>query len=68
MVNNFLDVTEFEYNPMCMIIDCVDVCAFQGVFGVLSIPAGLVILVGMMLQEPLVHSYSHKRVRLLMLG
>ncbi|KAK9066324.1 hypothetical protein SSX86_013645 [Deinandra increscens subsp. villosa] len=34
----------------------------QGVFGVLSIPAGLVILVGMMLQEPLVHSYSHKRV------
>ncbi|MFS7971244.1 putative MFS transporter superfamily, biopterin transporter family [Helianthus anomalus] len=35
----------------------------QGVFGVLSIPAGLVILVGLMLQEPLVHSYSHKRVR-----
>nr|XP_043616493.1 probable folate-biopterin transporter 3 [Erigeron canadensis] len=34
----------------------------QGVFGVLSIPAGLVILVGMMLQEPLVHAYSHKRV------
>ncbi|XP_076928798.1 putative folate-biopterin transporter 3 [Bidens hawaiensis] len=35
----------------------------QGVFGVLSIPAGLVILVGMMLQEPLVNSYSHKRVK-----
>lgn len=34
----------------------------EGVFGVLSIPAGLVILVGMMLQEPRVHSYSHKRV------
>nr|GEY38957.1 probable folate-biopterin transporter 3 [Tanacetum cinerariifolium] len=34
----------------------------QGVFGVLSIPAGLVILVGMMLKEPRVHSYSHKRV------
>ncbi|KAL4587596.1 hypothetical protein LXL04_000468 [Taraxacum kok-saghyz] len=34
----------------------------QGVFGVLSIPAGLVILVGFMLEEPLVHGYSHKRV------
>ncbi|XP_071711060.1 probable folate-biopterin transporter 3 [Rutidosis leptorrhynchoides] len=34
----------------------------QGVFGVLSIPAGLVILVGMMLREPHVHSHSHKRV------
>ncbi|KAI3785962.1 hypothetical protein L1987_45088 [Smallanthus sonchifolius] len=34
----------------------------QGVFGVLSIPAGLVILVGMMLQEHRVHSYSHERV------
>ncbi|KVI06095.1 probable folate-biopterin transporter 3 isoform X1 [Cynara cardunculus var. scolymus] len=34
----------------------------KGVFGILSIPAGMVILVGMMLQEPLVHSYSHKRV------
>ncbi|KAL4579453.1 hypothetical protein LXL04_015601 [Taraxacum kok-saghyz] len=29
----------------------------QGVFGVLSIPAGLVILVGFMLEEPLVHGY-----------
>lgn len=35
----------------------------KGVFGVLSIPAGLVILVGMMLQEPLVHNLSYKRVR-----
>ncbi|KAI3521138.1 hypothetical protein L1887_10599 [Cichorium endivia] len=34
----------------------------KGVFGVLSIPAGLVILVGWMLQEPVVHGYSHKRV------
>ncbi|CAI9280691.1 unnamed protein product [Lactuca saligna] len=34
----------------------------KGVFGVLSIPAGLVMLVGFMLKEPLVNSYSHKRV------
>uniref|UniRef100_A0A5B6ZAX7 Putative folate-biopterin transporter 3 n=1 Tax=Davidia involucrata TaxID=16924 RepID=A0A5B6ZAX7_DAVIN len=34
----------------------------KGVFGVLCIPAGLVILVGMMLREPLVRSFAYRRV------
>lgn len=34
----------------------------KGVFGVLSVPAGLVILVGMFLREPHVHNFSYRRV------
>ncbi|KAK4410671.1 putative folate-biopterin transporter 3 [Sesamum angolense] len=34
----------------------------KGVFGVLSIPFGLVILVGMIIQEPLIRNCSYKRV------
>lgn len=34
----------------------------QGVFGLLSLPAGLVILVGMMIQEPFIRNFSYKRV------
>ncbi|XP_011082613.1 probable folate-biopterin transporter 3 [Sesamum indicum] len=34
----------------------------KGVFGVLSIPSGLVILVGMTIQEPLIRNCSYKRV------
>ncbi|KAL0397168.1 UNVERIFIED_CONTAM: putative folate-biopterin transporter 3 [Sesamum calycinum] len=34
----------------------------KGVFGVLSIPSGLVILVGMIIQEPLIRNCSYKRV------
>lgn len=34
----------------------------KGVFGVLSVPAGLVILVGMILREPHVHNFSYRRV------
>ncbi|KAA8542014.1 hypothetical protein F0562_023166 [Nyssa sinensis] len=34
----------------------------KGVFGVLCVPAGLVILVGMMLREPLVRSSAYRRV------
>ncbi|KAK4414034.1 putative folate-biopterin transporter 3 [Sesamum alatum] len=33
----------------------------KGVFGVLSVPAGLVILVGMIIQEPLIRNCSYKR-------
>ncbi|KAK3029357.1 hypothetical protein RJ639_037880 [Escallonia herrerae] len=33
-----------------------------GVFGVLSIPAGMVILVGMILREPPVHNFAYRRV------
>ncbi|XP_062007944.1 probable folate-biopterin transporter 3 isoform X1 [Rosa rugosa] len=35
----------------------------KGVFGLLSIPPGLVIFVGMMLRESHLHSFSHRRVR-----
>ncbi|KAJ0735951.1 putative MFS transporter superfamily, biopterin transporter family [Helianthus annuus] len=35
----------------------------SGVLVHIMVRCGLVILVGLMLQEPLVHSYSHKRVR-----
>ncbi|KAK6153833.1 hypothetical protein DH2020_013472 [Rehmannia glutinosa] len=34
----------------------------KGALGVLSIPAGLVILVGMIIQEPLIRNFSYKRV------
>ncbi|KAL7152635.1 hypothetical protein ABFS83_04G111500 [Erythranthe nasuta] len=34
----------------------------KGVFGVLSIPAGLVIFVGLIIQEPLIRNFSYKRV------
>ncbi|KAL0464003.1 UNVERIFIED_CONTAM: putative folate-biopterin transporter 3 [Sesamum latifolium] len=34
----------------------------KGVFGVLSIPSGLVILVGVIIQEPLIRNCSYKRV------
>ncbi|KAK3011865.1 hypothetical protein RJ639_010526 [Escallonia herrerae] len=34
----------------------------SGVFGVLSIPAGMVILVGMILCEPPVHNFAYRRV------
>ncbi|XP_024180966.1 probable folate-biopterin transporter 3 isoform X2 [Rosa chinensis] len=34
----------------------------KGVFGLLSIPPGLVIFVGMMLRESHLHSFSHRRV------
>ncbi|KAJ6961607.1 hypothetical protein NC652_000518 [Populus alba x Populus x berolinensis] len=34
----------------------------QGVFGLLSVPAGLVILVGMMLKESRVHKFTHRGV------
>ncbi|KAG8379581.1 hypothetical protein BUALT_Bualt07G0103800 [Buddleja alternifolia] len=34
----------------------------KGVFGVLSLPAGLVIFVGMIIQEPFIRNFSYKRV------
>ncbi|KAL3835456.1 hypothetical protein ACJIZ3_010192 [Penstemon smallii] len=34
----------------------------KGVFGLLSIPAGLVILVGIIIQEPFIRNFSYKRV------
>ncbi|XP_051119252.1 probable folate-biopterin transporter 3 [Andrographis paniculata] len=34
----------------------------KGVFGVLSIPAGLVILVGIIIQDPLIRNASYKRI------
>ncbi|PIN17999.1 hypothetical protein CDL12_09338 [Handroanthus impetiginosus] len=40
----------------------VHIIGSKGVFGVLSVPAGLVILVGMIIQEPLIRNFSYKRV------
>ncbi|XP_059638673.1 probable folate-biopterin transporter 3 [Cornus florida] len=34
----------------------------RGVFGVLCIPSGLVILVGVMLKEPIMHNFAYSRV------
>lgn len=38
------------------------VLALQGVYAVLSFPAGLVILVGMIIQDPVIRNFSYKRV------
>ncbi|KZV57915.1 putative folate-biopterin transporter 3-like [Dorcoceras hygrometricum] len=40
----------------------VHIIGSKGVFGLLSIPAGLVILVGMIIQEPFIRNVSYKRV------
>ncbi|XP_073295701.1 probable folate-biopterin transporter 3 [Primulina huaijiensis] len=40
----------------------VHIIGSKGVFGILSIPAGLVILVGMIIQEPSIRNISYKRV------
>ncbi|KAL9369950.1 hypothetical protein Peur_041149 [Populus x canadensis] len=48
--------------PKAHVLDSIPSAARKGVFGLLSVPAGLVILVGMMLKESRVHKFTHRGV------
>lgn len=56
------DVYQIAFRPEVPVTNCVFL-HWQGVFGVLGIPSALVIVVGLMLREPHVHSVGYRRVR-----